>query len=260
MTTTELLRCINYIDDYLVMESSELINSKHIRNNSFGKKLLATAACITLVISICGASIFLVHNVKNYQLHDGITTQNLFSFSGQLYELITDEEYIQKLGLPEEISESIIGKLLQKDVVLLDSQVDAVLGDVYECTATNDNSIVIVKEADGTYCYATICLSDVNLSNINKNYDYLPPSCYFESNGQKYEIITDEKYIQKQKLPTEITNSIIGKSLATNVTLLDFQYKVVLGDVYECTKSNDDSIVVLKRTDGTCYYAVACTY
>lgn len=61
MTTTELLSCINYIDDYLVMESSEPINSKHITNNSWGKKLLVTAACITLVISICDASIFLVH-------------------------------------------------------------------------------------------------------------------------------------------------------------------------------------------------------
>lgn len=34
--------------------------------------------------------------------------------------------------LISEISESIISKLLQKDVVLLDSQVDAVLGDVYD--------------------------------------------------------------------------------------------------------------------------------
>ena len=34
MTTTELLSYINYIDDYLVIESYEPINSKHIRNNS----------------------------------------------------------------------------------------------------------------------------------------------------------------------------------------------------------------------------------
>lgn len=64
MTTTELLSYINYIDDYLVIESYEPINSKHIRNNSWDKKLLVTAACITLVISICGASIFLVHESR----------------------------------------------------------------------------------------------------------------------------------------------------------------------------------------------------
>lgn len=156
MTKRELIRCINYVDDELIIQANE--NNKYVNGwNRIVKICALMAACLLIVIGIETVENINITNQETTVPKDNlIKPLYLFEFNGYLYEIIINEQQAKQQGLPEKIEQSMVGELLEKNV-FRDTDDNENLGDVYEYKEKADRSVVIVKDKMGKYRYALRC-------------------------------------------------------------------------------------------------------
>lgn len=160
MTNRELLKCINYVDDKLIVQTNEYIGKHVHKGKRILKSILLVAACIALIVTTCVMSkVSLFNKSSNENIttfsYDSVPPLYAFILDGYIYEVVCNQKTIEREGLPRNIEESMLGEILANDVVR-DGQ-DYSLGDVYEYKEKADRSIVIIKDYTGNYHYALRC-------------------------------------------------------------------------------------------------------
>lgn len=161
MTKREFLKCINYIDDELIIQVNVDKGIDYNNRNSIFKIISLVAACIVVIVTI--SMVTKVSLTKNSMKEYATTMSNdslipdlyTFVFDGYIYEVLYDEKLIKRQGLPEKVDESMVGKLLQKSVIR--NGHNKILGDVYEYKEVSNRNIVIIKDTMGKYHYALRC-------------------------------------------------------------------------------------------------------
>jgi len=166
MTKRELLRCINIIEDVLIIQAENENKFYYNKMNRMIKYVSLTAACIAVI-----AIIFTNRTITNVPITKDPLTETItigtddvfpslitFVFDGYIYEILPNPEWYEKWGLPEKIDESILGKVIggADDIRIGDVPMEKI-EEIYEYKGVYDRSVIIVKGEKGNYYYATKC-------------------------------------------------------------------------------------------------------